>query len=75
MVDDPEIIVSGRESKVAESDVGREICVVSDKLLVVMPRLAAVPLTVSVVAQTRPRVGQGPDLPLLVDEVRESPPP
>ena len=36
-VDDPEVIVSGRESKVAESDVGREICVVSDQLPVVMP--------------------------------------
>ena len=49
------------------SDVSREICVVSDQLPVVMPRLAAVPLAVSVVAQTRPRVGRGPDLPLLVN--------
>ena len=40
-MDDTEVIVSGRESKVAESDVGREICVVSDQ-----------PLAVSVVAQT-----------------------
>ena len=50
-MDDREVIVSGRESKVAESDVGCEICVVSDQLPVVMPRLAAVPLAVSVVAQ------------------------
>ena len=74
VVDDPEVIVSGQESKVAELDVGREICVVSDQLPVVMPRLAAVPLAVSVVAQMKPRVGRSPDLPLLVDEVRESPP-
>ena len=39
-----------------------------------MPRLAAVPLAVSVVAQTRPWVGRGPDLPLPVDEGREFPP-
>ena len=64
--------MSGRESNVAESDVSHEICVVSDQLPVVMPRLAAVPLAVSVVAQTRPRVGRGQDLPLLVDEGRES---
>ena len=31
-VDDPEVIVSGRESNVAESDVSGEICVVSDQL-------------------------------------------
>ena len=70
--DDSEVIVSGRESNVAESDVSREICVVSDKFPVVMPRLAVVPLAISVVAQTRPRVGRGQDLPLLVDEGRES---
>ena len=40
------------------SDVSHDICVVSDQLPVVMPRLAAVPLAVSVVAQTRPRVGR-----------------
>ena len=65
-VDGPEVIVSGRESIIAESDVCSEICVVSDQRPVVMPRLAAVPLAVSVVAQTRPRVGRGPDLPLPV---------
>ena len=37
---------------------------VSDQLPVV--------LAISVVAQTRPRVGRGPDLPLLVDGRRES---
>ena len=47
-VDDPDVIMSGQVSKVAELDVGREICVVSDQLPVVMPRLAAVPLAVSV---------------------------
>ena len=57
---------------IAESDVSCEICVVSDQLPVVVPKLAAVPLAVSVVAQTRPRVGWGPDLPLPVDEGRES---
>ena len=39
---------------------------VSDQLLVVAPKLAAVRLAVSVVAQTRPRVG--PDLLLPVDK-------
>ena len=73
-MDDLEVVVPGWESKVAELDVGREICVVLDQLPVVVLRLAAVPLAVSVVAQTRPRVGRGLDLPLLVDEVRESPP-
>ena len=71
-VDDPEGLVSGRESILAESDVSIALCVVSDQLPVIMPKLAAVPLAISVVAQTRPRVGQGPDLPLPVDEGRES---
>ena len=72
VVDDPDVIVSGRVSIVAESDVSGEICVVSDQLPVVVPRLAAVPLAISVVAQTRPQVGWGPDLPLPMDEGRES---
>ena len=55
--DEPEAMVSGRESKVAESNVSHEICVVSDQFPVVAPRLAAVPLAVSVVAQARPQVG------------------
>ena len=63
MMDDPEVIVSGRESIITESDVSCEICVVSDQLPVVVPKLAAVLLTASVVAQTRPQVGWGPDLP------------
>ena len=71
-MDDPEVIVSRRESIITESDVTCEICVVSDRLPVVVPKLAAVPLAVSVVAQTRPRVGWGPDVPLPVDEGRES---
>ena len=45
---------------------------VSDQLPVVVPKLAAVPLALSVVTQTRPRVGWSPDLPLPVDEGRES---
>ena len=71
-MDDPEVIVFGRESIITVSDVSCEICVVSDPLPVVVPKLAAVPLAASVVAQTRPQVGWGPDLPLLVDEGRES---
>ena len=67
--DEPDVIVSGRETKVAESYVSHEICVVSDQFPVVAPRLAAVPLAISVVAQTRPRVGRGQDSPLLVDMV------
>ena len=54
------------------SDVSRGMCVVSDQLPVVMPKLAAVPLAISVVAKTRPRVGRGPDLPWLVDGGSES---
>ena len=67
-----DVILSGRESTVRMSDVSSEICVVSDQFPVVMPMLDAVPLAVFVVTQTRPRVGRGPDLPLLVDEGRES---
>ena len=37
-----------------------------------MPKLAAMPLAVPVVVQTRPQVGCGPDLPLPVDEGKES---
>ena len=43
-VDGPDVIVSGRESIIAKSDVSCEICVVSDQLPVVVPKLAAVPL-------------------------------
>ena len=66
-VDGSDVIVSGRESILEKSDVSCEICVVADQLPLVVPKLAAVPLAVSVVAQTRPRVGCGPDLPLQVD--------
>ena len=45
---------------------------VSDQDLVIVPKLAAVPLAVPVVVQTRPQVGCGPDLPLPVDEGQES---
>ena len=64
--------MSGRESILAESDVNIALCVVPDQLPVGMPKLAAVPLAISVVAQMRPRVGRGPDLPLPVDGGRES---
>ena len=50
--DGPDVIVSGRESIITESDVSCEICVASDQCPVVVPKLAAVPLAVSVVAQT-----------------------
>ena len=67
--DGPDAIVfPGRESIITESDVSSEIFVVSNQLPVVEPRLAAVPLAISVVAQTRPQVGCGPDLPLPVDK-------
>ena len=66
--DGPEVIVSGRESIITDSDVSCEICVVPDQLPVVVPKSAAVPLAVSVVAQTRPRGGCGPNLPLPVDK-------
>ena len=64
-VDGLDVIVSGPESIITNSDV---ICVVPDQLPVVVPKLAAVPLSVCVVAQTRPQVGCGPDLPLPVDD-------
>ena len=70
--DGPDDIISERESIIKRSDVHLEICVVSDQLPVVVPKLAAVPLAISVVTQTRPRVGWSPDLPLPVDEGRES---
>ena len=70
--DGPDVIVSGWESIIKNSDVSREICVVSDQGPVVVPKLAAMPLAVPVVVQTRPQVGCGPDLPLLVDEGKES---
>ena len=56
MEDGPDDIVSGRESIIKRSDVRREICVVSDQDQVVVPKLAAVPLAVPVVVQTRPQV-------------------
>ena len=71
-VDGSDVIGSGRESILEKSDVSAEICVVADQLSLVVPKLAAVPLAVSVVAQTRPRVGCGPDLPLPVDGGIES---
>ena len=49
--DEPDVMVSGRESKVVEFDVSLEICVVSDQFPVVAPRLAAVPLAVYVVVR------------------------
>ena len=55
-----------------ESDVNIALCMVPDQRPVEMPKLAAVPLDISVVAQTRPRVGRGPDLPLPVDGGRDS---
>ena len=71
-MDGLDVIVSGRESINTESHVSCEIGVVSDQLPVVVPKLAAVPLAISVVAQTRPRVGCGPHLPLPVDKGIES---
>ena len=67
MQDGPEVVVSGRESIITDPDVRGEICVRLDQLPFVGPRSAAVPLAVSVVAQTRPRGGDGSNLLLLVD--------
>ena len=72
MEDGPDDIISGWESIIKRSDVHREICVASDQGPVVVPKLAAVPLAIPVVVQTRPQVGCGPDLPLPVDEGQES---
>ena len=54
------------------SDVSHDMCVEPDQCPVVVPKLAAVPLAVPVVMQTRLQVGCGPDLPLPVDEGMES---
>ena len=59
-----DVIVSGQKSNVDRSDVSREICVVPDQCPVVVPKMAAEPLLLTVVVQTRPQVGCGPDLPL-----------
>ena len=56
----PEVVVSGRESIISDPDVCGEICVMPDQLPVVVPKLAAVPLAASVVAQMRPRGGESP---------------
>ena len=58
-VDDPEVIVSGRESKVAESDVSHGICMEPDVLPVVMSTNDVEPLAVPVVTLTRSLV-EGP---------------
>ena len=67
-----DVILSGRESTVGMSDVSCGICIEPNLLPVVMSTEDVEPPAVSMVAQTRPRVGRGPDLPLLVDEGRES---
>ena len=50
----PEVVVSRRGTIISDPDVRGEICVMPDQLPVVVPKLAAVPLATSVVAQTRP---------------------
>ena len=61
------VVVSGQVSIITDPDVRGEICVRPDQLPVVVPKSAAVPLAVSVVAQTRPRGGGGSNLLLPVD--------
>ena len=65
-----DVILSGRESNVEMPD--SEWCGEPEFLLVVMSTDEVEPLAVSVVAQTRPRVGRGPALPLLLVEGKES---
>ena len=60
VVDGSDFIGSGRESILEKSDVSCEICVVVNQLPLVVPKLDAVPLAISVVAQT----WTCPDLPL-----------
>ena len=62
MEDGPDDIVSGQESIIPDPDVRCGICVIPDRLPVVVPRSAAVLLAASVVAQTRPRGGCGSNL-------------
>ena len=63
----PEIVVTGQVSIITDPDVRGEICVRPDQLPVVVPKSAALPLAVSVVAQTRPRSSGGSNLLLPVD--------
>ena len=65
--DVPEVVDSGRESIIPDPDVCGGICVMPDRIPVVVPKSTVVPLTASVVTQTRPRGGCGSNLLLLVD--------
>ena len=67
-----DVFFSGRESTMNISDVSHDLCVEPDQCPVVVHKLAAVPLAIPVVVQTRPQVGCGPDLPLPMDEGMES---
>ena len=65
--DSLEVVDSGRESIIPDSDVCGGICVMPDRITVVLPKSAVVPLAASVVAQTRPRGGCCSNLLLPVD--------
>ena len=65
--DGPEVMDSGWQSIIPYPDVCGGICVMPDRLPVVVPRSAAVPMTASVVAQTRARGGYGSNVLLPVD--------
>ena len=52
--------------------IGRDVRSLPDAVPVMFDRMAAVPLALPVVIQTRPQVDCGPDLPLPVDEGQES---
>ena len=56
-VDGPDILISGRESTVMISDVGRDICVEPDQLLVVVSKEVIGPLAFAAVDLTRSQVG------------------
>ena len=55
-----DIIISGRESTVMISDVGRDICVEPDQFPLVVSKEAVEPLALPMVALTRSQVGCTP---------------
>ena len=64
VVDGLDVIISRRKSNVKRSDVSHDICVVPDLFPVVVPKKAAEPLILPVVALMRSQAGCAPALTL-----------
>ena len=63
-----DVVFAGRKSNVQGSDVSSDICVVLDLFPVMMPKKAAEPLFLPVVALTRSQAGGAPALTLPVND-------